>query len=302
VKWRKLGLVWGPKGDLPWARTHAYVPTAYVADRERIRVYVTCWDEQKVGRPGWVDVAADDPTRVLDFSREPILDVGDRGCFDDGGVTVTCAVDWQGRLHLYYVGWQLAVRVPYMLFGGLAYGDQGRFVRHAPVPVLDRIAEQPYCRTGACVLAEDRLRMWYWSARDWRVDPDGRVRYSAEISYAESDDGAHWRLVQSDCLKPEPDDYAIGRPWVVHDSDCYRMWYSIRSTSNEIPYRIGYAESEDGRQWTHQDARVGITVSPSGWDSQMICFASVVDAGERYMFYNGNDHGAEGFGVAVWVP
>jgi hypothetical protein len=75
------------------------------------------------------------------------------------------------------------------------------------------------------------------------------------------------------------------------------MWYSIRSHSR--PYRIGYAESGDGLQWERRDDEAGIEASASGWDSEMICYAAVIDVnGRRLMFYNGNRHGATGFGVA----
>jgi hypothetical protein len=76
------------------------------------------------------------------------------------------------------------------------------------------------------------------------------------------------------------------------------MWFSVRSHSR--PYRIGYAESADGRRWERMDHRAGIAASASGWDSEMICYPAVIDAGgRRLLFYNGNRHGATGFGVAV---
>ena len=76
------------------------------------------------------------------------------------------------------------------------------------------------------------------------------------------------------------------------------MWYSIRSRS--APYRIGYAESADGLAWTRKDDAVGIARSESGWDGEMVCYPAVIDVnGRRLMFYNGNRHGATGFGCAV---
>jgi hypothetical protein len=76
------------------------------------------------------------------------------------------------------------------------------------------------------------------------------------------------------------------------------MWYSVRSFTNL--YAIGYAESPDGIVWTRKDDTVGITRSENGWDSEMICYPVVVNiSGEHYMFYNGNRHGATGFGIAV---
>ena len=91
-------------------------------------------------------------------------------------------------------------------------------------------------------------------------------------------------------------EYAISRPSVLRDADRWRMWYSYRGER----YRIGYAESADGRSWRRCDAEAGIEVSPSGWDSEMIEYPQVFDhEGGRYMAYNGNGYGASGFGLAV---
>jgi hypothetical protein len=80
----------------------------------------------------------------------------------------------------------------------------------------------------------------------------------------------------------------------------YRMWYSIRSLTQ--PYRIGYAESNDGVEWTRRDSGAGIERSSDGWDSAMICYAHVVRVDDRaLMFYNGNKHGETGFGYAEAV-
>ena len=95
-----------------------------------------------------------------------------------------------------------------------------------------------------------------------------------------------------------PDEFGFGRPFVVKHGDRYKNWYSIRSQSKG--YRIGYAESADGRTWTRRDDEVGLDVSSSGWDSEMVCFACVQQTKHgTYMFYNGNNYGETGFGAAV---
>lgn len=45
-----------------------------------------------------------------------------------------------------------------------------------------------------------------------------------------------------------------------------------------------------------KDNEVGITISESGWDSEMVAFPYIVD---NYMFYSGNGFGREGFGYAT---
>lgn len=298
--WRRLGHVYAPDGRLDWARTHAFLPTAVVRG-DRILVLFTSLDEQLYGRVAAVEVDADEPTRVVATVDEPLLDLGDLGAFDDCGVNASALVEVGGEERLYYIGWQRAARVPHLLFTGLATrrDGQSRFARYSNVPVLDRTAAEPFSRSAPCVRRDDgEWHVWYWSCERWVVEADGSVRYRTVIKRATSADGIRWSDGTT-CLEPRDDyDYAVGRPWVVRDGDRYRMWYSIRS-DGDAAYRIGYAESRDGTAWTRDDAAGGLLPAASGWDSEMTCFPCVVDAGDRrLLFYNGNRHGATGFGVA----
>ena len=265
-------------------------------------MYFAALDKTRYGRIGYVDLRADDPKRILYETTEPILDLGQRGSFDDSGVNPSCLIRVRGCKYLYYIGWQRSENVPYMLFAGLAIADdeRGPFAKYARVPVLDRTSTEPFSRSAPCVLHDgNTLRMWYWSCEHWS-DEGGWIHYNTVIRYAESSDGIHWSSGGGPCIVPDGAvDYAVGRPWVVRDGDTYKMWYSIRSKAR-VSYRIGYAESDDGVIWTRKDDEVGIHASESGWDSEMICYPCIVDAGgSRYMFYNGNRHGATGFGYAV---
>ena len=76
------------------------------------------------------------------------------------------------------------------------------------------------------------------------------------------------------------------------------MWYAYRGDH----YKIGYAESHNGIAWNRQDEDVGIDTSVSGWDSEMIEYPYIHDhKGVRYMFYNGNQFGKTGIGLAKLV-
>ena len=45
-----------------------------------------------------------------------------------------------------------------------------------------------------------------------------------------------------------------------------------------------------------------IDVSPTGWDAEMICYPAVINVkGKTYLFYNGNNNGETGFGVAELI-
>jgi predicted GH43/DUF377 family glycosyl hydrolase len=300
MKWQKRGLIYAPSGKLGWAKSYATLPTVDVIDDQIIRVYFASLDENRYGRIGYVDLDTDDPQRILFETQEPILDLGELGTFDDSGVNPSCVVNVAGKKYLYYIGWQRCERVPYMLFSGLAISEDSgqRFKKYARTAVLDRADSEPFSRSAPCVRIENGLwKVWYWSCVGWSSEGEG-IHYNNVIRYATSADGICWLSDPHICVMTVMDEYSIGRPWVIKEHDTYKMWYSIRSRSR--PYRIGYAESEDGLNWIRKDNETGIEASTQGWDSEMICYPCVADVkSQRYMFYNGNRHGSTGFGYAV---
>jgi hypothetical protein len=216
-------------------------------------------------------------------------------------VVPTCVVPANDRLHLYYVGYQLGHKVRYFQFQGLAISDDGgrTFRRQQRTPILDRSDGELLNRTSAFVLREAGVfKMWYVGGSDW-TEARGKTLPVYKMRYLESADGVYWGPEGRVCLDfASPDEHAFGRPWVVKEDGLYRMFYSVRSHSQG--YRLGYAESPDGLHWQRKDAQVGIDDSPSGWDSQMIAYSSLVRHKDcSYLFYNGNNCGETGFGYAV---
>jgi predicted GH43/DUF377 family glycosyl hydrolase len=296
LHYEKKGLIWKPDGEAWWSRSYATIPTPILAG-DVIRIYFASLDESKFGRIGFIDVDAANPSRVLYVHPKPVLDLGELGAFDDSGVNASCVLRVDGEYRLYYIGWQRCERVPYMLFTGLAVSDDGRTFRRARrTPVLDRTSDEPFSRSAPFVMRDgETWRMWYWSCERWSAD-HGVVHYNTIIRHATSDDGVSWSS-GTPCLSPQGDEYAVGRPWVVREGSGYRMWFSARSFTKQ--YVIGCAESPDGLRWTRTGDDV-IERSPSGWDSEMVCYPALVKYRDRrYLLYNGNRHGASGFGYAV---
>jgi hypothetical protein len=299
--WEKLGRVFCAAGEADWMQSHAYVPTPFPLDADVIRVYVAFLDADRAGRVGWVDVLADDPTTVTGISNVPALSLGEPGSFDDNGVTPMCVVrDDEGALRLYYTGWQLFQNVRYLLLTGAAVSCDGgnTFERLRTTPVLDRTSKELIARTAAYVVRDGGTwRVWYAGGSDTIFVDDKRTpTYS--IRTADSLDGLAWPDEGREVLAPQPpDEFGLGRPCIVQTGGIHELWYSARSVSRS--YRIGVARSKDGMQFRREDP--GIEPSPEGWDSQMLCFPYVIETRSgRYLFYNGNEYGGTGFGVARW--
>jgi predicted GH43/DUF377 family glycosyl hydrolase len=305
MEWRKLGVVWCPTGDLWWARSHASCPTPLFLDDGTLRIYVQGRDEKGIGRIGFVDVDAGDPTRVLRVSPDPVLDVGVPGAFDDNGVFQTCVLARpDGTLAMYYVGFEICHQIRYRLLTGLAISHDGgeTFQRLRATPVLERSPHELHIRGGPFVMAEGGVyRMWYVAGSEWET-LEGKAMPVYDLHYLESADGVIWPEAGSRVFEMNRDvEHGFGRPYVVKKHDGYQMFYSVRK-KQPLGYRMGYAESPDGRHWTRLDEQMGLDVSASGWDNETVEYAAVVNAGDKtFCFYNGNDFGVTGFGVAELI-
>jgi hypothetical protein len=162
---------------------------------------------------------------------------------------------------------------------------------------LERTDREPYSiLVISSILIEGGLwRMWYDSADEW-INED-LPKYN--IKYAESKDGLTWvRKGKVSVDYKYPDESRVSRACVLKEDGMYRMWYCYAIGTGG--YRMGYAVSEDGIGFDRKDDKVGIDVSESGWDSEMVCYPYVFDhKGRRYMLYSGNGYGRTGFGYAV---
>ena len=308
MRWIKTGLVFTPDAGRDWMRSHAQVPLADRVGDDVLRVYFGTRDAENRTVTAYVEVAADDPRRVLRVCDEPALGLGRLGCFDDRGALPSWVVNRDGEKLLYYVGWNVGGTVPFRNSIGLAASrDGGRtFARRYDGPVVERIHTEPHFCATSCVLVEGALwRMWYLSCTGWEI-VGGQPEPRYHIKYAESADGVVWerRGVVAVELK-SAEEGGLARPCVVKTGGLYRMWYSYRGlrdyrTDRAQSYRIGYAESADGISWTRMDEEAGIDVADAGWDSEMVTYAFVYEHGGRlHMLYNGNGFGATGFGHAV---
>lgn len=306
MQWKKYGKVWEPDGSLWWARKYATCPTPLLLDNTTLRVFVQCRDHANVGRVGFVDVATDDPSKILRVSEKPVLDVGQPGSFDDNGVFQTSVIRGaDGKLFMYYVGFELLHHIRYRLLTGLAVSDDDglSFVRVKRVPVLERSEREMYFRGGPFVLKDEGgpYRMWYVAGSEWE-QIEGKAMPVYDLYYAQSNDGITWpdsgmRILSVD----RSSEHGFGRPYIARKNGIYQLFYSVRKKFPRA-YRMGYAESSDGLTWIRKDDEMGLGPSDHGWDSESVEFCAPVTLGDRtFCFYNGNDFGGSGFGLAELI-
>jgi hypothetical protein len=308
MTWNKHGHIYSPKGQFGWNQSHAQVPVADIVDDDVWRIYYGSRDTSNISQTSFIEVAAGQPENILYEHDRPILPLGKLGAFDEHGIMPSCIVAYGDKKYLYYIGWSQKKSVPYQNSIGLAIStDGGRtFEKYSDGPVLGINVVDPYFVGTIFVLPEAGLfHGYYLSCTEWKI-VDGRPESLYVLKYASSEDGINWnrenRVVIP--LKDDSEGGLVSAAVIKHDGT-YRMWFAHRNyfdfrSNPQNSYRIGYAESADGLNWTRDDIRSKIDVSAQGWDSEMIAYPYLIlYESKYYMFYNGNGFGRTGFGYAT---
>jgi len=304
MKWKKKGLVYTPPLDDSWRDNSALTPTAFLLDEETIRNYVSFRDKNGTGRIGYIDVKASNPSIVLKISKNPVLDIGKDGMFDDNGVILGDIIRVKDEIYMYYVGFQLVKKSKFLAYSGLAISsDNGEtFQRHKNTPILDREDEGLYIRAIHSVIYKDnKFKVWYATGNGWE-NINGIDFPQYDINYIESKDGIHFKDAGVKCIENNKAnlEYRIGRPRVYKKDDVYVMNFTYGTTDGR--YIAGQASSNDGIKWNRDDKDLGIELSKDGWDSIHLSYPSIVTTKDKtYMFYNGNNMGKDGFGYAELI-
>jgi len=304
MQWEKKGLIYSAQKDVPWKNQFAMLPTPLLL-KDTLRIYTGFCDDQNVGRIGYVDVNPENPKEILGVSDNPVLDIGRAGSFDDNGVVPISILKKGNKILLYYVGFQLGVKVPYYMFGGLAVStnDGESFTRYSESPVLDRMGNEIFARCGIHIIEDEKkYKMWYIGSNKegWTIS-SGKLKPLYIMKYTESEDGIHWNKAPVVCMNyKNTDEHGFGRPYVWKEESIFKMLYSIRTYSRG--YYIGYAESKNGIEWNRMDELAGISPGPDKWDDTNLSYPYIFHYKEHtYLFYNGNGCGKSGFGYAELI-
>jgi predicted GH43/DUF377 family glycosyl hydrolase len=298
LKWEKLGLLLEPDKDREWLATRAGASCVVPIDKNGLfRVYITGKDYNNRSRIGiaFLDL---NTLELSDVSENPVIDLGERGTFDENGTSYPFVLPRDKTYFMYYVGWVVGVQVPWYNGLGLAISSDGvNFNKFSKAPLLER-DQTDYLGIGSMCILEDQgiLKMWYSRFESWGKNNYDHKHYY-HIKYAESLDGLKWNRFDKICIdfKDKTFEYAIAKPSVLKLNGRYYMWYSYRGNA----YAIGFAVSDDGKTWRRYDELAGIEYSREGWDSEMQCYAYVFEYGDKiWMLYNGNNYGSSGLGLA----
>ena len=310
-KWNKKGMIFSPTiTEHSWMQSHAQCP--YPVDFEKfIRVYFSTRELDEGNQPrafgGYVDLDKNNLKKIINVSSKPILQLGETGAFDEFGIMPCSVVKHNGQYYLYYAAWSRGVSVPYTWAIGFAISQDGSSFSKIGRggPLLGATLYEPYLQGCPMVykMSEHDWHMFYLSGIQW-LDGENQKESQYLMMHATSEDGLNWKRDGKTIIDTvlEYESQTTGAILELHDK--YHMFFSYRHSldfrkTKGRGYLIGYASSDDLFTWHRDDSQVGIELSTSGWDSEMITYPHVAKINEKIiMFYCGNDFGREGFGYA----
>ncbi len=296
MKWEKKGLIYSPNGSKDWMHNSFLQPTPIVLE-DRVRIYGGMRDVHGCSSIGFVDLNKNNLQEIIQISHEPVLSHGKPGRFDEHGVTPTAILKKDKAIYLYYAGYSQGTKIRFTVFTGLAVSeDDGKsFKRYQETPITDRVMGEELFRVIHSIFEDNGIyKVWYGAGNEfWQGENKTLAVY--DIRYMESKDGLEFPPQGITAISISDDCHRVGRPFVFVENGIYKIYYGYGSEA--IPYQLTYSESNDGKTWIAKD--INLSLSKTGWDSQMMAYPSFIRIdGKGYLFYNGNDYGKEGFGYA----
>lgn len=274
-------------------------PAAVLIDSKVIRVYCGGWDENGISRIGYIDVDANCPSKVLNVSERPVLDIGIDGAFDENGVFPGHVYRDGNKILLYYTGFQLGHKIRHYNFGGLAISEDGgnTFSRASQAPVIDRADEGLFVRAGQSIVKEEGIYHSCYSAGSGWTNAGGKPRPTYDVYYQNSREYNRFSISGRPIVECDHSvEHGLGRPQLVNIKGNYLVFYTRRVL--DMKYSFGCAISQDLNTWERVDSAFETHHGKDGeFDSEMVYFPCVLSWKNKiYIFYSGNGFGKEGLG------
>jgi parallel beta-helix repeat protein len=229
---------------------------------------------------------------------DPVLSPGTPGSWDDDRVNMPCVILIDTVYHMWYGG----ADNPDHNAGAIGHAtsiDGINWAKNENNPVLDvgppGSWDDEWVWDPWVLFDGSIYHMWYFA---WNG-----IGELVQIGHATSPhpDSVWTKDPNNPVLSFENGNWDYPRaqaPCVIYDGNTFHMWYSGGQMSE---YRIGYATSADGSEWTKFENNPVLEPGSAGsWDETFVGFCSVIDsAGAKYkMWYTGGGSGSFGYATA----
>ena len=300
MEWIKQGLIFDPElyPRDSYLKSHAANPLPIHKYGSIFRIFYSGRDIGNRSSIGYFDYDFD-ANSIVEVGPSASLIYGQKGTFYQDGISLGCSYKHEGSTYILFMGWQNPTNEHWR-------GDIGRIKLTADyelevcseTPILELSDEDPISFSYPCAFeSEEGMHIIYGSTLEWEESDREMIHV---FKQAVSKDKIHW--IPTGLAVPFKLNYAqaFSRPTIlIGELGDQHLWFSYRSGNGQA-YRIGYAYRKNiSCNWELKLEEAGISVSPTGWDSQMIEYPYVFRHKHQVlMLYNGNGFGKTGIGVA----
>lgn len=294
--WNPHGLIFEPNKTISWMQSHAQMPVVDYLGEDLYRVYFASRDKNNYSHIGYFEFNIHQPSRILFYTKDPVLAPGDIGFFDEHGVFPSCIVTINRKKYLYYIGWNKGSETPLFYASiGLAISEDGgkTFYRYSKAPILSRSEHDPCFVSGPFVfdIQSGLFKMIYISGLKWERHPESGLWSYYHLKSAHSKDGIHWTREGKIAIDLQTESETnLARATILKKNGTYHAFFC--SCGIKTPYQLGYAESTDGLHWERKENPV------KNLDKETICYPYVFAHEKTYILFNGEKFGFKGIKMA----
>ena len=299
INFKKIGLIIKPK-DIPWVNTHLWVPTAYKLNENRIVVFFAGRNHENESDTGYFvyDISI---KKVIKISKKPVLTRGDLGSFDDSAAIPSHVIKVGKKYLMYYVGWTQGKKVPFFSSIGLATSNNiyGPYKKISKAPIIGKTNEDPFF-VATCFVEKKKnfFEMYYTSNLGWKKKKKNLFPLYL-IKKCISSNGINWQSIKKSKIINfiNKDEVAITRPWIIEHKGEKIMFFSCKKKYYKILTAVINKENDN---WVRKLKISFSNKLNDSFDSRSQEYSSIIEMKKKYyMFYNGNNYGKDGIGLAI---
>ena len=312
MRWKKLGQIFEFNDSTFKGEFLSFAQAPQALEYEKfVRFY---FSTRKVSQNGkfvsivqYVDMSKDFKN-IVGRSKGIVVPLGELGTFDEHGIFPFSVFKHNNEVWGYSNGWNRRTSVSVDTAIGLAISrDNGEtFVKLGTGPVLGPSLHEPFLVCDPFVrVFDDVFHMWYIYGTSWKVYQKGLAPdRTYVIAHATSVDGITWEKEGRPIITQNYAEECQALPSIINIDDRYHMFFCHRNSFDfrdnpKNAYKLGYAYSDDLKNWTRDDSVVVMESTSGEWDSNMKCYPHIFKCNSKiYLAYNGNEFGKSGFGLA----
>ena len=282
----------------------ARAPVPIKIKKDIYRVFFGGFDQEQRCSIFCVDININEPSKIFNIKNKPVYEYGKKGYFDDNGIIPSDMIRYKNKNYLITSGFSVKNKFYFDAASGIVeYDIKKNILKRNNGTILDRNSVD-CCWAASPIIKKIKRRyfMFYVSCFGYK---EIKRKYIPvyDIKIRKSDNIFDWSKIENGkgIFFKNENEFALARPTIIFENKKFHMWFCFRDTKKNFNYRLGYAYSKNGIDWKRDDLsnNNNLTISKSGWDSDMICYPYVFKHKNNiFMFYNGNGYGRTGFGLA----